>query len=280
MMKKNMRIMELSLAVAITVSLTGCGTQAKATDIAIDDGETIIVTEEETSKEVDISTEDEIDEITETEEVVVEETKTEEDISGTDYGYIVIYDKIVGEPLEVDFDSFAVMNMPVEYTFNEDTKVYHTDGNLAGYIKAGYSVEFNNRNDDWFRFTPKLEGVNIPTLIVRVEDITENTDGEVEEIYKLSPEKVEKMIMENIAAREIAPVFLDKPDSDMETREFTLWNKRDELSTREDITKALHEVEAGNGDFTVGYYLTFYIECTGDEEKVDCVIYYKDKAFE
>lgn len=278
MKKKILGIMAVTLTTSmLAVSLTGCGTAARATDQEIVGEETIIVTNDDTSEEATVSAEDEI---TETEEVAADEEAVEKDIPGTDFGYVFIYDKIVGEPCDVDFDSFAVMNVPKEYTFNHDTNVYYTDGNLAGYIKEGYSVEFNNRNDDWLRFTPKLEGVNIPTLIVRVDDILENTDGEVEEIYKLSPEEVEKMIMENISARDIAPVFLDAPDSDMKTREFTLWNKRDELRTREDIAKALHSTEIGSDDFNVGDYLTFYIECTGDEEKVDCIVYYKDKANE
>jgi len=139
------------------VALSGCGTSAKATDITADDSKGIEI-------ETEVNTDDVSDETMNT-EVIGEDTEEAskvndtDDIPTIDLGYLVIYDWVFESEVEIDRESFHVLNTPETYTLNQDTNVYGTNGELAGYIKAGSEVTFNNRNDDWIRFTPDVEGV-------------------------------------------------------------------------------------------------------------------------
>ncbi len=269
----------------IVASLAGCGTKTEATEQTPENNASVVETETEAEVETETNTEDVSDETMST-EVIGNDTEENinandnGDIPTIDYGYLVIYDKVFKPEVEINRESFHVLNTPESYTFNQDTNVYGTNGELVGYVKAGSEVTFNNRNDDWIRFNHNVEGLTYPYLMVQAKDLEANTDEDIKEVYKLSPERVTEIIIEKLEAREEAPTILSAPDSDMQSIEFSLWNQYDELRTMEDISKALYSEEMNLGDFTVAEYSTFYVECTGNEEKVDCVLYYKDKIEE
>ena len=92
MRKKILGIMAVTLTASMMAAfLTGCGTQAKATDQeVVMEEEPIIVTDEENSEEVTIETEDEI---TETEEVIADDGETDAEATYTEHEYFFALDE-------------------------------------------------------------------------------------------------------------------------------------------------------------------------------------------
>lgn len=156
MKKKTINIMLVALMSAMAASMTGCGTQANATNVQISDlDETVAVDEEEIV-------------------VSVENTDTENESSNLyDSEDIVFYENQQGVAEEVDLSNLTVMEPAVELYFNETTDVYDVEGNLIGYVKAGAYVAFHNYNEKWSSF--KLDGVE---MLMKMEDLQENAVNE------------------------------------------------------------------------------------------------------
>lgn len=267
MRKKILGVMAVTLTASMmAVSLTGCGTEAKATDqeVVIED-EPIIVTDEEDSEEVTVETEDEI---TETEEVVADDEEADAEIDGD----ILFYDEIGKYPdyllSDVEYESMEEKAV----TAVNDIPVYSGEGFKVGHVKSGAAVILTEHgiNTRWYRFENPVSGTDYDYLCVLDDDLPK------EEIPMLSAEEVKAAIIDDMmnVTYEL-PTFLDAPASDMEVYECRI--------PREDIpgdfglriVKAFHEDDT----FQVGDYKTYYIECEEDGEFAICRLYYKDPRF-
>lgn len=164
MKKKTISIMIVALMSAMTAtSMTGCGTQANATNVQISEesiDETVVIDEEEIV-------------------VNVENTDTVGENSNLyDSEDIVFYEDQQGEGQAiVDLDSFTKLN-DIELHFNADTDFYYTDGTVAGCIKAGAYVKFDGCKDQWVSFTPVLEGTDATTFLMNLEELEKNAVNE------------------------------------------------------------------------------------------------------
>lgn len=162
MKKKTISIMIVALMSAMTAtSMTGCGTQAAATNVQISEenlDETVVIDEEE----IDGENAD-----TESENLIIDDSE-----------YIVLYGNQQGKDKEiVDLDSFTKLN-DIELRFNADTDFYYTDGTVAGFIKAGAYVKFDGCKDQWVSFTPVLEGTDATTFLMNLEELEKNAVNE------------------------------------------------------------------------------------------------------
>lgn len=263
MKKKILSTMAIILTTSmLAVSLTGCGTEAKATDQEVSmEEETILISEDEPVQEdAAVSTEDEI---TKTEEVVAGEEAAEED------GDIVFYDEIGKYPDYLLSDvEYETMEDKV-VTAVEDIPVYSAEGFKVGYVKGGITVILTEHgiNTRWYRFENPVSGTNYDYLCMIDDDIP------AEEIPLLSAEEIKEAIIADICncSGEV-PVFIDAPTSDMEIYECRIYREDipGDLSLR--IMEAFHEEDT----FLAGRYLTYYLECEEDGNFVVCRLYYKD----
>lgn len=260
MMKKNMRIMELSLAVAITVSLTGCGTQAKATDIAIDDGETIIVTEEELEEDIAISTEDEI---TETEVVSenVEEDAAKE--TYTEHEYFFALDKQDNNTAEViNWDTLVPDGN--DYDLKDSVTIYGSGkGRIAGYTKPNIKVNVITSGEEWYCISFPEEAPEYQLLLVKADEFMASAGIEIPEV---SIDNVEVALSVQLSkavdyehSHDAFYVTMDEPTDEMEFEmEFTI------PTYCRDVQSWMAQVVA---DTDMTNYVLFYVEKV--EEKSD-----------
>lgn len=262
MKKKFFGIMPLAIVSSMMmVSLTGCGTRAKATDQEIAGEETIIVTDDESSEDAIASTEDEI---TGTEEEVINVTATDGDIA--------FYDKI-GDP-EYGISAFMFESIE-EKMVNvvNDIPVYSEEGIEVGYVKGGTEVILTEHgiNSRWYRFENPVNGTDYDYLCMLEDDIP------IDESELLTVEEVKEWIVERISNRNYAiPVFIDIPDSDMEYVEFSIDRQKEYPDATWIINQVLFSHGFDVGDFTSGDYSTFCVDCTKNDMNIVCRIYYKD----
>ena len=264
MRKKILGVMAVTLTASVmAVSLTGCGTKAKATDqeVVIEE-EPIIVTDEEDSEEVSIETEEEI---TETEEVVADDVEADADIDGD----ILFYDEIGKYPdyLLGDVEYESIEEKAV--TAVEDIPVYSADGFKVGHVKGGVTVILTEHgiNTRWYRFENPVNGTDYDYLCMIDDDIPK------EEIPMLSAEEVKEAIIKAMLNRgDELPTILDAPTDDMEVYECRILRENDPASFTTRRMKAIENEET----FEIGDYMTYYVECEEDGEFAICRLYYKD----
>lgn len=163
MKKKVISIITMALVSAMTAtSMTGCGTQANATNVQISEenlDDTVVIDEEEIVVNGDnTDTEDESSNFYDSEEIVFYENQQRED-------------KEI-----VDLDSFTKLN-DIELHFNADTDFYYTDGTVAGCVKAGAYIKFDGCKDQWVSFTT-LEGTDATTFLMNLEELEKNAVNE------------------------------------------------------------------------------------------------------
>lgn len=262
MKKKLLGIMPLAIVSSMMmVSLTGCGTRAKAAEQEIAGEETIIVTDDESSENAIASTEDEITE----EEETVDAIATDEDI--------VFYDEIGKYPdyllNDVSYESMEERTV----TAVDDIPVYSEEGIKVGYVKGGAAVILTEHgiNTRWYRFENPVNGTDYDYLCMLDDDIP------IDESELLASDEVTEWIVEGISNRNYAiPVFLDTPDSDMEYVEFSIDRQAEYPDATWIIDQVLFSHGFDVGDFTSGDYSTFCVECTENDMNIDCRIYYKD----
>lgn len=271
MMKKRIiSITAVFLAMSLAgISITGCGTQAKATDVALEDGDTIVVNkgeEEAVSEEVDIEMEDET---TDT-EVAGGEEEIATDFTGVENSDIVLYAEIAeyGEYGPQKDKIFESVNNT--FTAYDDLPIFNGDGIEVGYIKNGSTVTFTGyASNAWARFENPISGTDYDYLY-GFKEYAENSNY-IETM--LSANEMKQLIIDDLNKREgdELPTVLDSPDSDMEVYECRISRENDPMLLDYRLREVLHQDKSH-----VSNYMTYYIECEEDDDYINCKIYYKD----
>ena len=250
MKKKFISVMALLLVGAmLSVSLTGCGTEARATgqDLPSMDEETIIVTNDETTGD----------------DIIVTDNEVQEEVQNTQDSPFVFFEEYIGNFPDEPFDEYELENCDEEVTVDWEVPI-DIGGKEVGYIKAGETVHLIKTNEYG--------------TVYRVEN---NTNYGFKYIYAsrdnlLTLEDMKNQIMDYFEGMEV--LFLDNPDSDMKYIEFSV--ERSLSSGSQDIIwENLKTIGLSEHD-------TFCVVCTISEEisewtdrvpryLVDCKVYYK-----
>lgn len=267
MKKKFLSVVSLVLVCTMAAaSLTGCGTQAKATDQEMTDGETIIVTEEAV-----IDTEDEI---METEVVGEEETV----FAGAENDEIVLYAEVEEEVYYVDPYNNDFEGISATIVAREDIPVYDGAGHNVGYIKDGGNVVITESSFNWDRFKNPFKEADYDYLYVLGGYSV--VDGSTISATEVEAEFID-FLNENTKGN---AVILDAPTSDMDMYEFVITNNKDEdrdYRFTEELIGLTPEEVMTEQRIRADLYRTFYIECEEDadgEPYILCRIYYKDRV--
>lgn len=257
-MKKRTLFLTLTLTMAMSVtSLTGCGTQAKAT---YDENEEASTMEEE----VIVANDSTKDSTEETESV-------ENDIPSTTYGDLVVYNDAIKTNYEVDLETFQPSNE--EYTLSDNVDIYYTDGWQAGYLKKGATISVYDVSTDWVRiYNPeKTDTFTVDFLLVKAGDLSKSTSSDVTTKAEaaFTQDEVLKAIQERFSNKDMGYELLDAPTDDMQKAEFSV-SKEETIPTS--VVDSYLYAELHLSDYT-----KFYIEENGeDADNYNFVIYYKD----
>ncbi|GFI68762.1 hypothetical protein IMSAG249_00580 [Lachnospiraceae bacterium] len=251
------------IASLLAASLTGCGTEVKATDQeVIMDEETIVVSEGDSSISL--------------EEGDSTDTESTNDIVAEDVvaagGDIVFYDKVGDSEYGISAFSFESIEEKVVNAV-DDISVYSEEGIKVGFVKGGATVILTEHgiNSRWYRFENPMDGTSYNYLCMLDDDIP------IDESELLTSDEVREWIIESISNRDFAiPTFLDGPDSDMQYVEFSIDRQENYGGAGWKIDQVLFSHGFDVGDFTSSDYSTFYVECTKNDMNIDCKIYYKD----
>lgn len=274
MRKKIVSIMALSLVATMgAASLTGCGTQAKATDVIVEDGDTIIVDDEDTeTAKVEIMETETTDEtaITST-EVIGGSDEAPVEFTGAEDDNIVLYS-------ERGKQDYCPLN-ETEYTASEETIVakedvplYDVNGFAVGYIKTGAIVNIDEAATTlaWSRFVNPIAGTDYDYLYVMNDYLND------EETVIVTAEDMRQEILElmNNRAYEL-PTVLDTPTDDMEVFECRMAK---EYSDESDVDYWVNQnfYLNDNAHRLLGLYMTYCVECEDDGDGIICKVYYKD----
>lgn len=258
MMKKRTLFLTLTLTMAMAAtSLTGCGTQAKAT---YDENEEASTMEEE----VIVANDSTKDSTEETESV-------ENDIPSTTYGDLVVYNDAIKTDYEVDLETFQPSDE--EYTLSDNVDIYYTDGWQAGYLKKGATISVYDVSTDWIRiYNPeKTDTFTIDFLLVKAGDLSKSTSSDVttnaEAVF--TQDEILQAIQKRFSNKDMSYELLDAPTDDMQKAEFSV-SKTETIA--DSIVDSYLYAELHLSDYT-----KFYIEENGeDNENYNFVIYYKD----
>lgn len=257
-MKKRTLFLTLTLTMAMAAtSLTGCGTQAKAT---YDENEEASTMEEE----VIVANDSTKDSTEETESV-------ENDIPSTTYGDLVVYNDAIKTNYEVDLETFQPSNE--EYTLSDNVDIYYTDGWQAGYLKKGATISVYDVSTDWVRiYNPeKTDTFTVDFLLVKAGDLSKSTSSDVTTKAEaaFTQDEVLKAIQERFSNKDMGYELLDAPTDDMQKAEFSV-SKEETIPTS--VVDSYLYAELHLSDYT-----KFYIEENGeDADNYNFVIYYKD----
>ena len=274
MRKKILGIIAVTLTASMmAVSLTGCGTEAKATDQeVVMEEEPIIVTDEEDSEEVTIETEDDI---TETEEVVADAEATY-----TEHEYFFALDEQDDSTAE-DIDWDAIKPDGNDYLLKDSVNIYGSGmGRIAGYTKPDINVHVVTSSDDWYCIEFADEDPAYQLLLVKAEDFIE-ASGMYEDVPAITADDIKFALIPQLG--EMAPdvddevyyIPLDEPTEEMTSvSEFTI------PTYCKDVDEWMAQVIADN-DFE--NYQFFYIEKVEDksDEENSCfrVTYGRQQKF-
>lgn len=251
-MKKEIRFLALILALTLVgAALTGCGTTAKATFSQLEDEETIIVTDEDTTEDEGVLVHFEVQD----EEEVVQNTQEDSPF--------VFFEEYIGNFPDEPFDEYELENCDEEVTVDWEVPI-DIGGKEVGYIKAGESVHLIKTNEYG--------------SVYRVEN---NTGYGFEYIYAsrnnlLTLDDMKELVLSHI--NYLSPTLLDTPDSDMEYIEFSV-ERGLNSGVEDEIISSLNTIELSDYD-------TFCVICTLSEDVseytdrvpcylVDCKVYYK-----
>lgn len=282
MRKKIVSIMALSLVATMgAASLTGCGTQAKATDIIVEDGDTIIVDDEDTeTAKVEIMETETTDEtaITST-EVIDGSDEAPVEFAGAEDDNIVLYAEIAehGEYLGQKDKEFNAANGIV--VANEDVPIYNGDGIEVGYIKNGGTVSVTEYGlNAWSRFENPIAGTGYDYLYVLKDYVT---DGDQ---ITITIADAEEAVKEELSKRGYdAPTFVSNTDG-MEMYEFRIpsvyANAQDmEISgPNYYVDRFFSQRDENTEDIeSIRFYKTYVVVCSEDtDDYIICQVYYKD----
>lgn len=271
MKKRFLSIVSVMLVASMmAATVTGCGARTKATDITIDDGDTIIVDEEDLETEENVDS----DNITETEVIGgdAEETEDANTSVGAEDENIVLYDEIAeyGEFVPMQDQVFE----PVSNTFiaNDNLPVYNVDGIEVGYIKEGSTITFTGyASNAWARFENPIEGTDYDYLY----GFKEYADVPDTDQITVTASDVKQRIIDGITGLEVTDyTFVDTPTSDMEVFEFRIESAFDnEVDFNFWYSKCTED-----GNIALSNYMTYCIECEEDTDGwISCKVYYKDE---
>lgn len=279
MRKKILGIIAVTLTASMmAVSLTGCGTEAKATDQeVVMEEEPIIVTDEEDSEEVTIETEDEL---TETEEVVADDGEADAEATYTEHEYFFALDEQDDSTAE-DIDWDAIKPDGNDYLLKDSVNIYGSGmGRIAGYTKPDINVHVVTSSDDWYCIEFADEDPAYQLLLVKAEDFIE-ASGMYEDMPAITADDIKFALIPQLG--EMAPdvddevyyIPLDGPTEEMTSvSEFTI------PTYCKDVDEWMAQVIADN-DFE--NYQFFYIEKVEDksDEENSCfrVTYGRQQKF-
>lgn len=279
MRKKILGVMAVTLTASMmAVSLTGCGTEAKATDQeVVMEEEPIIVTDEEDSEEVTIGTEEEI---TETEEVVADEGEADTEAPYTEHEYFfALEEQDDSTAEEIDWDAMEPDGN--DYLLKDSVNIYGSGmGRIAGYTKPNINVYVVTSSDDWYCIEFAEEDPAYQLLLVKADDFIE-ASGMYEDMPAITADDIKFALIPQLS--ELAPdtddevyyVPLDEPTEEMTSvSEFTI------PTYCKDVDEWMAQVIADN-DFE--NYQFFYIEKVEDksDEENSCfrVTYGRQQKF-
>lgn len=271
-MKKRFYV-TIAMSLVVIMGLTGCGSRTKATDVTVDDGDTIVVSDEDiitedTEAEADVEVED--NEIVDT-EVIGDDAEVVDEFVGAEDENIVLYAEIGSQdycPLdEKNYESSTDTVSAIE-----DIPLYNGGGYAVGYIKNGSSITLDETGTDiaWARFENPIAGTDYDYLYVLKDYITN------EDEVRLTAETLKQIIIDEVLDSpvndDVHYVFLDEKESDMEVYECNMMSVyTDELDFQYWINEAL------TGDFYIFDYKTLYVECEEDVDGwITVRLYYKD----
>lgn len=278
MKKKFLSIMSFAVVSSMmAISLTGCGTEAKATNQeVIMEEETIIVTDDESSEDATVNTEDEI---TVTEEVIV----GEKDVNYTEYECFYVRDTLdMTDAKPMDMNTLNVEGKT--YTLNESVNIYApTTGALKGYTKPNIDVYVNSYNEEWYCLYFENEESPNNYILVKAEDFVASAGIEVEEKILITLDDVKKCFMEEIAEWQkdssVISKMLDSASSDMESMEFKVPMYYSDSDTLQ-LDSWIAEMQAKYGLPSYDMFFIESIEDEFDEEYLWFRVYYKDSQEE
>lgn len=271
-MKKRFYV-TIAMSLAMIMGLTGCGSRTKATDVTVDDGDTIVVSDEDiitedTETETDVEVED--NEIVDT-EVIGNDTEAADEFVGAEDENIVLYAEI-GKYPERAVDIFDYVEQPGTINATENIPVYNVEGIEVGYIKAGASIFVSEGAEvgGIARFENPITDADYDYLYVLKDFVTDANE------IRLTAETMKQRIIDDVLN---SPVnddvhydFLNEKASDMEVYECNLQSVyTDELDLQYWIDEELTR------DFNMLDYKTLYVECEEDVDGwITVRLYYKD----
>lgn len=251
MKRKIMSIIALAAVSAMTMaSLTGCGSNAKATDHEVTMGEeTILVTEDESSENIIVDNGDE-DADAETVVAGTEEAAGDETV-GDD---IIFYTEWIGKFSDKPSENFEFEAIDEEATVEDDVIVCQAGGREVGYIKGGTTIRLIEKaiNSGVYR-VENVSGVGYEYVYITDDDLLTLNDMKEFIIIRIDDNHT----------------ILDTPEPDMEYIEFTI-----EKSQRSGVEDFICEC-LENENFNIYDYNTFCVECTKNGKLIDCRVYYK-----
>lgn len=225
MRKKFLSVMSVVLvATLVSASLTGCGTEAKATDQeVVMEEESIIVTEEEPSEEVTIETEDEI---TEEEEVIAEtEEEAEAGASYTEHEYFFALDEQDPSTAE-EIDMNTLKPDGNNFELKESVNLYSPDFKcIIGYTKPNINVNVLTSSDDWYCISFADETPEYQLVLVKAEDLAAASGIESSEVKSdatVTGEDVKQTFAKLLSDMKTEYELLEFPFDDMEFIEFSI----------------------------------------------------------
>lgn len=174
------KVISILVAGMVMASFAGCGTQAETANGVVSEQnleETAVTDGEE------ITANNEADKNTDT---------VNEGSAFNDNEYIVLYENKGESTEKVDLNSLTTLEPAIPRELTGDTDVYYPDGSLAGYVKAGTTIDFNLMGTEWIGFSYGDNDI----LLMRVEDAEKNIEYEDES--QNTPELIEDVTDGNI----------------------------------------------------------------------------------
>lgn len=277
MKKRTISIVAVSLAMAVAnISLTGCGTQARATDAALEDEEIIVVNE---GDEAAIDDRNETSgNVADGEEVIGDfgaETKEEIGVeaSYTEHEYFFALDE-QDSSTEEELDLSTLEPDGRDFVLKESVTLYGSGRAVViGYTKPDINVYVVTSSEDWFCVEFKDEDPEYQLVLVKKEDFI-NSSGMNDGITAVTYGDVEFALKDNLYSSDYGvdyDVFfgmLDAPEEDMESAEFII------PVYCTDVSGWMAQVISDNH---LGNYCKFYmeqLEDMSDDENLCFRIYY------
>lgn len=261
MKKKMIRIAALSMACTMmAASLSGCGARAEATNQEIENGETIIVTENNTPSDSE-------DEITST-EIIGGNDEAPAEFASAENEDIVLYAEI-GTAQYIGQENEIFESIDVAFAAAEDIPLFNGRGQEVGYLKEGGYVAVTESvpTNNWARFENPIAGTDYDYLYINKKNFPD------EDVVIVTAEDLKQKIVEQMNNRAYElPVILEEPAADMEVFEFRMEKEyMDDLEVNYWIRQCCED-----GQFSLYNYMTYYVECQDDGDGIICKVYYKD----